>query len=154
MMNRKILVLLFFILVNTGNTLLADDNNRVTVLTQTACQFLESENGIDRGYQSSQKSDCEAINAQSAEKRLREAKPLRLKAGEHIFRVTNKNVTYPLGFWLRGDGIINRARLPSVSGGGMTLGRTIDYKIDLEPGEYVYSCPLNTTPDYKLIVSE
>ena len=154
MMNRKILVLLFFILVNTGNTLLADDNNRVTVLTQTACQFLESENGIDHGYRSSQKSDCEAINAKSAEKRLAESKPLRLKAGEHVFRVTNKNVSYPLGFWLRGDGIINRARLPSVSGGGMTLGRTIDYKIDLEPGEYVYSCPLNTTPDYKLIVEE
>ena len=24
--------------------------------------------------------------------------------------------------------------------------------LELEPGEYVYSCPLNPTPDYRLIV--
>jgi len=34
----------------------------------------------------------------------------------------------------------------------MTLGKTLEYEIELKPGDYVYSCPLNTTPDYKLKV--
>jgi hypothetical protein len=42
--------------------------------------------------------------------------------------------------------------LPSASGGGLTTGKSQDYPITLKPGEYVYSCPLNNTPDYKLIV--
>jgi hypothetical protein len=61
-------------------------------------------------------------------------------------------VPYELGFWLRGASLIDRARLPSVSGGGLTTGRTQDYAVDLKPGRYVYSCPLNPTPDYALIV--
>ncbi len=126
----------------------------VIELTQVPCQFVESENGVDRGYRSTQKADCEAINAQSGRKRVDEAQPMRLKAGSYVFRVTNKNVPYDLGFWLRGDGLINRTRLPSVSGGGLKTGATREYTIELEAGEYVYSCPLNTTPDYRLIVSE
>ena len=27
-----------------------------------------------------------------------------------------------------------------------------DYEVTLKPGEYVYSCPLNTTPNYRLVV--
>lgn len=121
-------------------------------LTQTPCQFLESENGTDRGFQSRSSADCQAINQQTGEQRLQQAKVIRLKPGHYTFRVTNKNVPYELGFWLRGDGLLNRARLPSVSGGGLTTGKSQDYEIDLKPGEYVYSCPLNPTPDYKLIV--
>ncbi len=124
----------------------------VVELNQTACQFVESENGIDHGYTSSVKADCEAINAKSGAERLASAKVLKLKPGKHVFRVTNRNVTYPLGFWLRGDGLVNRATLPSVSGGGLTTGATKDYAIDLKPGTYVYSCPLNPTPDYKIVV--
>ena len=126
----------------------------VIELTQVPCQFVESENGVDRGYRSTQKADCEAINAQSGRQRVDEAQPMRLKAGSYVFRVTNKSVPYDLGFWLRGDGLVNRARLPSVSGGGLKTGATREYTIELEAGEYVYSCPLNTTPDYRLIVSE
>ncbi|MGP1614552.1 MAG: hypothetical protein ACTS5Y_05780, partial [Pollutimonas bauzanensis] len=73
--------------------------------------------------------------------------------GRYIFRVTNKDVPYELGFWLRGAGLTGRATLPSVSGGGLTQGVTKDYAIELKPGEYAYSCPLNPTPDYRLIVS-
>ena len=40
----------------------------------------------------------------------------------------------------------------SVSGGGLGLGETQDYEVELEPGEYLYSCPLNPTPDYRLVV--
>lgn len=121
-------------------------------LTQVPCQFLESENGSNRGYQSRQAADCETTNARTGRERLAEARVLRLKPGAYIFRVSNRNVPYELGFWLRGDGLVARARLPSVSGGGLSTGRTQDYAIDLTPGEYVYSCPLNPTPDYRLIV--
>ena len=55
---------------------------------------------------------------------------------------------------MRGNGLINRLRLPSVAGAGLFTGETKDYEVDLKPGEYVYSCPLNTTPDYKLVVKE
>ena len=124
----------------------------VIELTQTPCQFLETENGVDHGFVSAKKSDCDSINAETGAERLAKAKVLDLKPGTYIFRVTNKNVPYPLGFWLRGDGLINRAILPSISGGGLTLGTTKDYVIELREGEYVYSCPLNPTPNYKLIV--
>ncbi|NMG16097.1 hypothetical protein [Aromatoleum bremense] len=127
---------------------------QVIELTQVACQFLESENGTNRGFRSRKSADCEAINARTGAQRLAEAKVLRLKPGAYIFRVSNRNVPYELGFWLRGDGLVARARLPSVSGGGLTEGKTQDYAIALEPGEYVYSCPLNPTPDYKLVVAE
>jgi hypothetical protein len=65
--------------------------------------------------------------------------------------VTNKNVPNGLGFWIRGSGL-GRITLPSVSGGGLNKGITKDYVIDLKPRKYIYSCPLNPTPDYPLIV--
>lgn len=123
-------------------------------LNQTPCQFIESENGVDHGYQSNNISDCEKINAQTGADRLAKSKVFELEPGEYIFRVTNVNVSYPLGFWLRGEGLLNRATLPSVSGGGLLTGVTKDYHISLEPGDYVYSCPLNPTPDYKIKVKQ
>ena len=124
----------------------------VITLTQTPCQFVEPENGMDHGYKSSGKADCKEINGKSGAERLAKSKTLKLKAGEYIFRVTNKNVPYPLGFWIRGDGLVNRATLPSTSGGGLTTGATKDYKTTLKPGTYVYLCPLNPTPDHKVVV--
>lgn len=124
----------------------------VITLTQTGCQFLESENGVDHGYRTTKAEDCNAINAATGEQRLDKAKTLKLKPGKYIFRVENRNVPYELGFWLRGATLAGRALLPSVSGGGLTTGKTQDYAIELKPGEYVYSCPLNPTPDYKLVV--
>ncbi|GAA3526492.1 hypothetical protein [Zobellella aerophila] len=124
----------------------------VIELTQTGCQFVESENGVDHGYTTRTKADCERINAQTADERLMQARTLELEPGRYIFRVTNKNVSYELGFWLRGASLVDRALLPSVSGGGLVTGTSQDYEIELEPGEYLYSCPLNTTPDYRLSV--
>ena len=130
----------------------------VIELTQIACQFLESENGVDHGFTTTEKADCDAINAKTGADRLAEAKVLELKPGKYIFRVTNKNVPYPLGFWLRDKDYnwlnpVHKLTKTSVSGGGLTTGKTQDYEVELKPGEYVYSCPLNTTPDYRLIVS-
>ncbi len=83
---------------------------------------------------------------------MAKAKTLELKPGKYVFRVTNKNVPYALGFWVRGAGVVGRATLPSVSGGGLAQGVTKDYVIELKEGEYLYSCPLNPTPDYKIVV--
>lgn len=127
---------------------------QVIELTQVPCQFLESENGTDHDFRSTQATDCEAINARSGADRLAKAPVLRLKPGAYVFRVSNRDVPYEVGFWLRGDGLLARARLPSVSGGGLTTGKTQDYAVELAPGEYVYSCPLNPTPDYKLVVAD
>lgn len=137
-----------------GLPALAEAAPQVIELTQVACQFLESENGKHQGFASRSASDCEAINARTGADRVAAAKVLRLKPGAYVFRVRNQEVPYELGFWLRGEGVLGRARLPSVSGGGLTVGKTQDYPIELKPGAYVYSCPLNPTPDYKLVVAD
>jgi len=120
-------------------------------LTQTSCQFIESENGFDQHFKGRTFNDCERLNERAADQRLAKSAVLRLKAGDYLFRVKNRDVPYPLGFWLRGSGL-SRFSLPSVSGGGIAAGQTNEYAIALEPGEYIYSCPLNPTPDYILIV--
>lgn len=125
---------------------------KVIELTQVPCQFLESEGGKDHGFKSAKFADCEAINAKNGKQRVAESRTIELKPGKYVFRVSNKNVPYELGFWMRGESLVDRARLPSVSGGGLTTGKTQDYEIELKPGKYVYSCPLNPTPDYKLVV--
>ncbi|MDX1594124.1 MAG: hypothetical protein R3298_07740 [Gammaproteobacteria bacterium] len=127
---------------------------RVIELTQVPCQFLEPENGVDHGYESRSADDCIAINERTADGRLDVVEPMVLPPGEYIFRVKNRSVPYALGFWLRGDGLVARAALPSVSGGGLSPGTSRDYAITLEPGEYVYSCPLNPTPDYPIVVRQ
>jgi len=129
----------------------------VVTLTQVGCQFLESENGVDRGYKPKSEEDCVKINAKTGTERLGEAETIALKPGKYIFRVTNKNVPYQLGFWLRESDYqpgspLHKLSKISVSGGGLTPGVTKDYVVDLKPGEYLYSCPLNPTPDYKLVV--
>ncbi len=58
---------------------------------------------------------------------------------------------YDLGFWLRGKGL-GRITLPSVAGGDLAPGTTQDYAVELKAGEYVYSCPLNPTLNYRLVV--
>ena len=139
-----------------GATLLAapaQAEPTVIELTQTACQFVESENGVERGFTTTAKADCVKINDETGEARLAESTVIKRAPGDYLFRVTNRDVDYPLGFWLRGKGL-GRVTLPSVSGGGLTTGATQDYEITLAPGEYHYSCPLNSTPDYTLIVTE
>ena len=126
------------------------NSSKVINLTQVGCQFVESENGTDHGYSPAKKADCVEINGKTAEKRLGAAKTLELKSGDYTFRVVNKNVPYELGFWLRSVGYdwrnpVHKLTKTSVSGGGLVQGMTKDYKVTLKPGEYVYSCPLNTT---------
>lgn len=137
----------------------ATDAKKITVieLTQVGCQFVESENGVDHNYKTGKKADCEAINAKTGAERLAKAKVLKLKPGDYVFRVSNKNVPYPLGFWLRSKDYdrfnpLHRLSKTSVSGGGLATGTSKEYAVTLKPGEYAYSCPLNPTPDYRIVV--
>ncbi len=127
------------------------DNATTIALTQTGCQFVETE-GKNYNYQTTSAADCKKINGDTLAEREKEFKPLELTAGEYVFQVTNENVPYELGFWLRGQGI-SRATLPSTSGGGLTEGTTKEYRVTLRPGKYWISCPLNPTPDYPVIVN-
>ncbi len=122
----------------------------IVELSQTACQFVEPEKG-DQHYQASSFDACKQWNKRSSEDRLKRSKTIMLKPGDYLFRVHNRDVPYLLGFWLRGEGI-GRLTLPSVSGGGIETGNSRDYRITLEEGEYLYSCPLNPTPDYRVVV--
>jgi len=152
-MGTKIIWLFGIILILVISSSHASDSDITIIeLTQTGCQFLEPE-GVDHHYKTRQAEDCERINNDSGKQRVTDSKPIILAPGKYIFRITNRDVKYQLGFWLRGQGI-QRFLLPSVSGGGLETGITKDYEITLAPGEYVYSCPLNPTPDYKLIVSQ
>ena len=134
----------------SASALAADTEPTVVVLTQTACQFVEAE-PRDHGFRTTSAADCKAVNSKTGTQRLARAKTLELAPGDYIFRVTNKNVPYELGFYLRGTGL-GRLTLPKVSGGGLVTGKTQDYRITLREGEYVYSCPLNPTPNYRLVV--
>ena len=120
-------------------------------LTQVGCQFLEVE-AQDYQYSPQKAEDCKEINSQTLAERESGFKPLELKPGKYIFRVTNSNVPYKLGFFLRGEGI-KQVSLPKVSGGGLLQGTTKDYEIELVPGKYVFSCPLNPTPNYPVVVN-
>ena len=142
---------LFFLLIAitfTAANAQSQTEPEVITLTQTPCQFIESEKepltDPPRSY-----NGCKKFNKKT--KGTRPIIPLKLKPGKYIFRVVNKNVPYDLGFWLRGQGF-RQATLPSVSGGDIELGESKDYKITLKKGEYYYSCPLNPTPNYPLIV--
>ncbi len=140
-------------------TVLAAADARVIELTQVACQFLESEIGVDHDFTTAEKADCDAINEQTGAARLADAEVLTLKPGTYVFRVTNLDVPYELGFWLREEDYnwknpLHQLTKVSVSGGGLVMGATQDYEVELEPGEYLYSCPLNPTPDYRLVVTE
>ena len=120
----------------------------VIKLTQTPCTIIEAEKN-PLTYNVKNSDDCERINQKTVKERP--FKSIHLKPGKTIFRVTNKNVPYELGFWIRGRGV-KRFSLPSASGGGLMTGKTQDYVIDLKPGKYLFSCPLNPTPDYPLVV--
>ena len=123
----------------------------VVEITQTGCQFIETEKK-DYGFTTNSAQDCKTINKDTEDERKAEFVPLSLPAGDYIFKVTNQNVPYELGFYLRGQGL-GIATLPKTSGGGLVAGTTKEYRVTLKPGKYWISCPLNPTPDYPLIVS-
>jgi len=83
-----------------------------------------------------------------------ETQKLSLKPGKYIFEVKNKNVDHEVGFYLRkktADG--KDAPLANSDTGHIKKGETgKSGVVTLEPGEYLYSCPLNPTPHYVITV--
>jgi len=141
----------------TSSTAHTQDANIIEI-TQAACQFIEVENGVDHNFKSNHARECQAINKTTGAIRLKAAKVLKLKPGTYTFRVTNQDVPYDLGFWIREKGYqlgnpFHKETKISVAGGGLKQGVTKDYVVTLKPGEYRYSCPLNPTPSYKLLVA-
>lgn len=152
-------IAIFGIATGAATMMAAAQQPQIIVLTQVGCQFLESENNVDHGYKPKTAADCNTINAKTSKDRLVKAKVLKLRAGKYIFRVANKNVPYDLGFWLRDNDYqlgnpLHKLTKTSVSGGGLKLGVTKDYAVTLKAGtKYVYSCPLNPTPNYSIVVN-
>jgi len=78
-MNRYLLLTLALITFS-GPAMAA----QTIVLIQVPCQFLDVE--ADQGFKTSKKSDCDAIDASTAERRLQKANVLQLKSGDYVFR--------------------------------------------------------------------
>ncbi len=74
-----VLTVIIFAVVSLTGSAWAGEKPTVIELTQTGCQFLESENGIDHGYTTTWREDCETINAGSGDERLANAKTMQLK---------------------------------------------------------------------------
>ena len=129
----------------------AEANGAVVSLLQTGCQFVEPE-GKDLQVDPITAAECRAFNSKTAGKRIDTHKVLELKPGKYTFRVENTDVPYELGFYLRAADRDLIPFMPRVSGGGIFKGQSASFTVELTEGDYVYSCPFNPTPDYKLRV--
>ena len=83
-------------------------------------------------------------------------KTLKVKPGTYVFEVTNKNIDHEVGFVLAPKQKKIEAKdhiKPAYLSKTIKAGETSSSKqVKLEKGEYVYFCPLNSTPEYTLIV--
>ncbi|MEM7110491.1 MAG: cupredoxin domain-containing protein [Bacteroidota bacterium] len=85
-----------------------------------------------------------------------ETTELTLKAGQpYVFEVTNKGVDHKVGFVVAPEGKtdqtnhIQSAYLTKTVKNGESAKSKV---VTLEKGEYVYFCPMNPTPQYKILV--
>lgn len=85
-----------------------------------------------------------------------ETKELTLKAGEsYVFEVTNAGVDHKVGFVVAPEGKTDQANHVANAYLSKTIknGESAKSKVvTLDKGEYVYFCPLNPTPQYKITV--
>jgi hypothetical protein len=85
-------------------------------------------------------------------------KGIELKPGKYQFRVTNVNVDKDLGFVIqkasdKNDDVMKTAVENSFTTSLIAKGKTeLTGIVELKEGEYVYSCPLNPTPQYLITV--
>ncbi|MBL4709840.1 MAG: cupredoxin domain-containing protein [Flavobacteriales bacterium] len=84
-------------------------------------------------------------------------KELKLKAGEpYVFEVTNKGVDHAVGFVIAPKGKTDKenhianAYVQKVVEEGQTQSSK---EVVLEKGEYVFFCPMNPTPQYRIVVN-
>ncbi len=87
-----------------------------------------------------------------------ETQELNLTSGKYRFRVVNKNVDKDLGFVIQKeedkDADVMKSAVPNSFTTAYVKKGEVQYTgvVELKNGNYVYSCPLNPTPHYKLIV--
>jgi Cupredoxin-like domain len=87
-----------------------------------------------------------------------EGKELKLKPGKYQFEVSNKGVAHPVAFFLQKESdkgsedfatALKESGLPGTLKNGESAKTGV---VELTKGKYVYSCPLNPTPHYTIIV--
>lgn len=82
-------------------------------------------------------------------------KGLTLEAGEYVFEIANNGVDHEVGFVIAPKGMtdqehhIKEGYVKEAVKDGKTSTSNI---VKLAPGEYVYFCPLNPTPQYTITV--
>lgn len=84
-------------------------------------------------------------------------KEMTVSPGEYIFEVKNSGIDHEVALVLAPEGKTDKADhiqaaylKETVKAGGTATSNLVN----LTPGTYVYFCPLNPTPHYKLIVKE
>jgi Cupredoxin-like domain len=87
-----------------------------------------------------------------------EGKEIKLKSGSYQFEVTNKGVDHEVAFFLQKESdktnkefssALANSGLPKLLKNGETAKTGV---VELTAGKYVYSCPLNPTPHYTIVV--
>lgn len=119
---------------------------RVLTLGQSPCRFEEAE--PDASFTADDALGCRAYAYEMLPSRTHRA--LRIPPGPLRIAVENRTVAHEVGIWLRreSDGAL------VASAGGAGTGAAISVQVDLAPGRYLYSCALNPTPAYLLVVEE
>lgn len=121
-------------------------SGRVLTLGQSPCRYEEAE--PDASFSADDAVGCRAYAYEMLPNRTHRA--LRVPAGPIRIVVQNRGVAHEVGIWLRRES--DGALLASAGGAG--VGASISVHVDLAPGRYLYSCALNPTPAYLLVVEE
>ncbi len=82
-------------------------------------------------------------------------KEMHLSAGDYVFEIVNNGVDHEVGFVIAPEGKTdaeNHIQEAYVKEMVATGKSSMTQEVTLEKGTYVYFCPLNPTPQYKLIV--
>jgi hypothetical protein len=114
-------------------------------LSQAPCRFVEAE--PDAVWDALDATDCRGFHQDQFDGRGHRA--IRLDAGAWQIAVTNASVGRVVGLWLRSE---DPSIAPLVSSGGIGPGERLTWSVELEPGRYLYSCPLNPTANYLIEV--
>jgi len=87
-----------------------------------------------------------------------EGREVKLKPGSYQFEVVNKGVDHEVAFFLQKESdkenkefssALKHSGLPKLLKNGESAKTGV---VELSKGKYVYSCPLNPTPHYTIIV--
>jgi plastocyanin len=82
-------------------------------------------------------------------------KEIHLSPGDYVFEIVNSGVDHEVGFVLAPEGKtdadnhLKEAYVTKTVANGKS---SMTSEVTLEKGTYVYFCPLNPTPQYKLVV--